>query len=72
MKKVATLALAFGLSATTAFAGGYTAPVVEPEPVVVKQASSSNPAYVIPAVLLAALAIAASDSSSTTSTPDAK
>ena len=67
MKKLATIALALGLSASTAFAGGYTAPVVEAEPVVVKSASSSTPAIVIPALLLVALAVAASDSSSDSS-----
>ncbi|MFT3687577.1 hypothetical protein [Paenirhodobacter sp.] len=64
MKKLATIALALGLSASSAFAGGYTAPVVEAEPVVVKELSSSNAAILIPALLLVAIAVAASDSSS--------
>ena len=68
MKKLATVALALGLTASTAFAGGYTAPVVEAEPVVVAQSSSSNPAIVIPALLLLAVAVAASDSDSSSST----
>lgn len=61
MKKLAIATLALGLSASATFAGGYTAPVVEPEPVVVKSPSSSTPAYIIPAILLVAIAIAASN-----------
>ncbi|HEY0213052.1 MAG TPA: hypothetical protein VGC40_05625 [Paenirhodobacter sp.] len=61
MKKLAIVTLAAGLSASTAFAGGYTAPVVEAEPVVVKKASSSNAAILIPALLLVGIAIAASN-----------
>ncbi|MER5171299.1 hypothetical protein [Thioclava sp. GXIMD2076] len=61
MKKIATLALVAGLSASTAFAGGYTAPVVEPEPVVVEKGSSSNAAILIPVLLLVGIAVAAAD-----------
>ncbi|MFC3060948.1 hypothetical protein [Paenirhodobacter populi] len=61
MKKLAIVTLAAGLSASTAFAGGYTAPVVEAEPVVVKESSSSNPGILIPALLLVGVAIAASN-----------
>ncbi|WP_330629393.1 hypothetical protein [Thioclava sp. FTW29] len=61
MKKLATLALVAGLSASSAFAGGYTAPVVEPEPVVVEQGSSSNAAILIPVLLLVGIAVAAAD-----------
>ncbi|WP_156506800.1 hypothetical protein [Rhodobacter xanthinilyticus] len=61
MKKLAIITLAAGLSASTAFAGGYTAPVVEAEPVVVKGSSSSNAAWVIPALLLVGVAVAASN-----------
>ncbi|MGD9917981.1 MAG: hypothetical protein AB7U46_08170 [Paenirhodobacter sp.] len=60
MKKLAIIALAAGLSASTAFAGGYTAPVVEAEPVVVKGNSSSNAGILIPALLLVGIAVAAS------------
>lgn len=59
MKKIATIALALGLSASTAFAGGYTAPVVEEAPVVA-QSSSSNAGILIPALLLVGIAVAAS------------
>ncbi|MBW0158338.1 hypothetical protein OE699_02755 [Sedimentimonas flavescens] len=61
MKKIATIALALGLSASTAFAGGYTAPVVEAEPVVVEGSSSSNAAWLIPALLIVGIAVAAND-----------
>ena len=69
MKKIATIALALGLTASTAFAGGYSAPVVEAEPVVVEGSSSSNAGLLIPALLVVGLiAIAASDSSDDTAT----
>lgn len=61
MKKLATIALALGLSASTAFAGGYTAPVVEAEPVVVEGSSSSNAAILIPVLLLIGIAVASAD-----------
>lgn len=53
MTKFATFALALGLSASTALAGGYVAPVVEAEPVVVDtKPASSNAGLVVPALLL--------------------
>ncbi len=53
MMKFATFALALGLSASTALAGGYVAPVVDVEPVVVDtQPASSNAGLVVPALLL--------------------
>ncbi|MDV7271441.1 hypothetical protein RYZ20_11075 [Thioclava sp. A2] len=61
MKKLATVALALGLTATTAFAGGYEAPVVAEEPIVAEGASSSNAGLLIPALLLAGIAIVASN-----------
>jgi len=61
MKKLATIALALGLSASTAFAGGYTAPVVEAEPVVVENSSSSNAGIIVPILLLVGIAVAASN-----------
>ncbi|MCL7464929.1 hypothetical protein [Phaeovulum sp. NW3] len=63
MKKIATLALALGLTASTAFAGGYSAPVVEAEPVVVEESSSSNPGLIVPALLLLGVIAAASSDS---------
>jgi len=59
MKKIATLALAISLSASTAFAGGYTAPVVDATPVAAGT-SSSNAGILIPALLLVGIAVAAS------------
>ena len=60
MKKIATIALIAGLSASTAFAGGYTAPVVEEAPVVAGT-SSSNAGILIPVLLLVGIAAAASN-----------
>lgn len=68
------LALALGFSASSALAGGYVAPVVEVEPVVVDtRPASTNAGLVIPALLLlgviAAVASDDDDDSSDTS-PD--
>lgn len=53
MTKFATLVAALGLTASSAFAGGYVAPVVDVEPVVIEeQAASSNAGLVVPALLL--------------------
>lgn len=63
MTKVATFALALGLSASTALAGGYVAPIVEVEPVVVEtQPASSNAGLVVPALLLLAVVAAVASS----------
>ena len=63
MTKFATFALALGLSASTALAGGYVAPVVDVEPVVVDtQPASFNAGLVVPALLLlGVIAAVASD-----------
>ncbi len=64
MTKFATFAAALGLTASSALAGGYVAPVVEVEPVVVDAAepASSNAGLVVPAlVLLGVIAAVASD-----------
>ncbi|WP_415182234.1 hypothetical protein [Phaeovulum sp.] len=58
MKNIVSIALALGLTASTAFAGGYSAPVVEAEPVVVEGSSSSNPGLLVPALLILAVAVA--------------
>ncbi len=63
MKKIAIITLALGLTASTAFAGGYSAPVVEAEPVVVEGSSSSNAGLLIPALLLLGVIAAASSNS---------
>ena len=53
MTKFATFALALGMTASTALAGGYVAPVVDVEPVVVDtKPASTNAGLVVPALLL--------------------
>ena len=47
MTKFATFALALGLSASTALAGGYVAPVVDVEPVVVDTKPASTNACLL-------------------------
>lgn len=63
MTKLTAFALALGLSASTALAGGYVAPVVEVEPVIVDtKPASTNAGLVIPALLLlGVIAAVASD-----------
>ena len=63
MTKFATFALALGMSASTALAGGYVAPVVDVEPVVVDtKPASTNAGLVVPALLLlGVIAAVASD-----------
>lgn len=64
MTKFATFALALGLSASSALAGGYVAPVVDVAPVVVDtKPASSNAGLIVPALLLlgVAAAVAADD-----------
>ncbi len=64
MKKVA-LAAALSLTASTAFAGGYSAPVMEatvaPAVVVEETASSSAPGLVVALLVLAVAAAAISN-----------
>lgn len=64
MTKFATFAAALGLTASTALAGGYVAPAVVVEPVVVDtKPASSNAGIVVPALLLlGVIAAIASDS----------
>ena len=42
MKKIATLAAVLTLTAGSAFAGGYSAPMVEAEPIMVEESTSSS------------------------------
>ena len=56
MKKIA-LAAALSLAASTAFAGGLAAPIVEPE--VVKAQTSSSGGILVPLLLLVVIAAAA-------------
>jgi len=63
MKKIA-LAAAFGLAASTAFAGNMSEPVMEMAPVVVMEetaASSSGAGLIIPLILVALVAAALAD-----------
>ncbi|MDC1228485.1 hypothetical protein N8Z63_02020 [Octadecabacter sp.] len=62
MKKFA-LAAAFGVAASTAFAGDMSEPVMEMEPVVVMEeaASSSGGGLILPLLVLVLLAAAASN-----------
>ena len=67
MTKFATLTAVIGLSATSALAGGYVAPIVEPEPIIVEEEpASSNAGLVVPALLLLGVvaAVAADDDDS--------
>ncbi|SDX30133.1 hypothetical protein [Roseicitreum antarcticum] len=57
MKKFA-LAAAFSLAATSAFAGNYAEPVIEPE-VIVEDTSSSAGGIIVPILLLVLVAAAA-------------
>ncbi|MBU3030197.1 hypothetical protein KNW02_08700 [Paracoccus sp. XHP0099] len=63
MTKFATFAAVLGLTASSALAGGYVAPVVDVEPIVVEEEpASSNAGIVIPALLLlGVIAAVASD-----------
>lgn len=63
MKKIATLAAVMTLTAGAAFAGGYSAPVVEAEPVVVEEAGTTNAGLIVPALLLLGVIAAASSDS---------
>lgn len=60
MKKIATLAVVIGLTAGASFAGGYSAPAVEAEPMVAAGASSSGAGLLVPVLLLLGLAAASS------------
>lgn len=66
MTKLTAVALALGLTTSTALAGGYVAPVIDVEPVVVDtKPASSNAGLVVPALLLLGIiAAVASDSKS--------
>jgi hypothetical protein len=63
MKKIATLALALSLTASAALAGGYSAPVVAAEPVVVAPSPSSNMGLLPLLLLIGLIAVASSNSS---------
>ena len=71
MTKFTAFAAALGLSVSSAFAGGYVAPVVEVEPVVVDtRPASTNAGLIIPALLLlGVIAVIASNNNDDDSTP---
>lgn len=71
MTKFTAFAAALALSASTALAGGYVAPIVEVEPVVVDtKPASTNAGLIIPALLLLGIiAVIASDNDNETRTP---
>jgi len=57
MKKIA-LAAAFSLAATTAYAGGMSEPVMEPE-VIVEDTASSDGGILVPLLAIVLFAVAA-------------
>ncbi|SIO49194.1 hypothetical protein SAMN05444722_2642 [Rhodovulum sp. ES.010] len=59
MKKIA-LAAALSVAATSAFAGGYSEPVMEPE-IIVEDTSSSAGGIIVPILALILFAAAASN-----------
>ncbi|MBK1636124.1 hypothetical protein [Rhodovulum adriaticum] len=59
MKKIA-LAAAVSVAATTAFAGGYSEPVIEPE-IIVEDTSSSAAGILVPIVALVLVAAVLND-----------
>lgn len=59
MKKIA-LAVAVSVAATSAFAGGYSEPMMEPE-IIVEDTSSSAGGIIVPILALILIAAAASD-----------
>lgn len=63
MNKLAILAAALTLTAGSAMAGGYSAPMVEAEPIAVEEGSSSNAGLIVPALLLLGVIAAASSDS---------
>ncbi len=71
VRKLFLVPCVLACTVSLAQAGGYSAPAVEAEPVVVEQSSSSNPGIIIPILLLLAVVAASnSGSGSSTSTPD--
>lgn len=58
MKKIAIAAAIVAVTATTGFAGGLEAPVMEMAPMMEEQAGSSAGGWVVPLILLALVAAA--------------
>lgn len=57
MKKIMTSAAALAMLGSAAMAGGYAEPVIE-APVVVEDTSSSASGWVVPAIIVALVAVA--------------
>lgn len=69
MTKFTAFAVSLGLMSSTALAGGYVAPIVEVEPVVVHtRPASTNAGLVVPALI--ALGVIAAIASSSSSSDD--
>jgi len=62
MKKIALAAAITAVFATSAFAGNYVEPIIEPEIIVEAAASSSSAGLIIPLLLLVIIAAVASSS----------
>ncbi len=60
MKKVALAAAITAVVATSAYAGSYVEPVIEPEIVVEEAAGTSNAGLIVPLLLIAIIAAVAS------------
>jgi len=59
MKKLALAAVLSAVASTSAFAGGLEEPIVEPV-IIEEDTSGTNAGWVVPVVLLALIAVAAS------------
>ena len=66
MKQILALTLAASLVATTATAGGFAEPMMEPE-VIAEEAVAGTGGFLIPLLILAAIAIAISSSNGSSS-----
>ncbi|GAA3875637.1 hypothetical protein [Celeribacter arenosi] len=64
MKKIAVSAIVATFVATSAFAGGYSEPVIEAETVFVEEPTSGG--WLVPLALIALFAVAAANSGSDT------
>ncbi len=58
MKKVALAAAITAVAASSAFAGSYVEPIIEPEIVVEEAAGTSNAGLIVPLLLIAIVAAA--------------
>jgi hypothetical protein len=70
MNKFAIAAVVTLLGATSALAGGYAAPVIEAEPIVVEAAAAPSGSMLIPALLAVVVVAAVASNDSSNNTPD--